>query len=256
MHMEGYTCLIDTSSPNRDPYTNVALEEAILLSVKRGILPSPLLRVWVNPPVVVLGRFSNASRDVNLQGAREYGIPIARRISGGGTVFHDLGNLNVSIYRKSHGFTSVPTIMNEGLSLLSSLISELGFSSTVKNDNDIVVGGYKVSGSASYSDRNSWLFHGTVLVSSDIDLMRKLIVFPADPSMGGRIDPVKYNPGNLSWLDSRITVKHIIGAVKRYCRDNYDLESMILSIAYKLAECKYTDDRWLFNGTVIRCKNL
>jgi len=254
-HSVYYNCLIDKDSVNRDPYTNVALDEAILLSVEKGILPSPLLRVWINPPIIVLGRFSNVARDVDLQLIKEYGIPITRRVSGGGTVFHDLGNLNISIYRKSQGFTSVSTIMSEGISFLSSLLSSMGFSPTVKNDNDIAIDGYKVSGSASYSDRKGWFFHGTILVSSNIELMRKVLIFPEDPSMGGRVDPVKYNPGNLSWLDSGITIEHVMDTVKRYCRDNSVLVNRVLSVAIELTECKYRNDHWLFNNTYIRCKD-
>ncbi|MEB3755422.1 MAG: lipoate--protein ligase family protein [Desulfurococcales archaeon] len=253
--MRHYTCLIDTASVNRNPYTNIALEEAILLSVKKGILPSPLLRVWINPPIVVLGRFSNIAKDVNLQVAEEYGIPITRRISGGGTVFHDMGNLNISIYHKSQGFTSVSNIMNEGLSFLSSLLMNMGFSPTVKNGNDITVDGYKISGSASYSDKGGWLYHGTMLVSTDIDLMRRILVFPDDPSMGGRIDPVKYNPGNLSWLDSRITIEHVIEIIRSNCHNTIALASDDFSFARKLARCKYMNDRWIFNNISINCKS-
>jgi lipoate-protein ligase A len=233
---------------------NLALEEALLEFTAKNDSPHPIVRVWINPTSIVLGRFSNPSKDVNLGEAERLGVPIVRRMSGGGTVFHDSGNLNISIYGKSHGFIGVRELMERGLSFITSILFRLGFSPEVKNTNDIVVKGYKVSGTASYASRRSWLFHGTLLVSSNLELMKRLLVFPKDPTLGGRVDPVKYNPGNLSELAPSVRIEGIINAVMEKCLAVTEhIGSSIESLARSLYECKYSSLDWTFKGVLPEC---
>ncbi|MEB3772057.1 MAG: lipoate--protein ligase family protein [Desulfurococcales archaeon] len=249
-----FYCILDEGSIARSPGMNLALEEALLEAVAREDLPSPLLRLWVNPTSIVLGRFSSPSKDVNLGEAGRLGVPIVRRISGGGTVFHDPGNLNISLFHKSSGFIGVREVMGKGLSLITSILVDLGFTPEVRNGNDIVVGGYKVSGTASYASRRSWLFHGTLLVNSNLALMRRLLVFPDDPTLGGRVDPVKYNPGNLSNLNPTTNLEKILATVMDRCSTvTRHVSSSVKHIAFRLFECKYSAPGWTIKGILPRC---
>ena len=254
MSTGGFYCIVDKGGIARSPGMNLALEEALLESVARGDLPSPLLRLWVNPTSIVLGRFSDPNKDVNLQDAEELGVPIVRRVSGGGTVFHDPGNLNISLFHKSGGFVGVREIMGRGLSLITNILVDLGFTPEVRNGNDVVVGGYKVSGTASYASRKSWLFHGTLLVNSDLRLMKRLLVFPGDPTLGGRVDPVKYNPGSLSGLNPGVTVRDVIEAVIARCvKVTSYVAPSVERVASRLFECKYSRPSWTIKGILPRC---
>ncbi len=254
MSAEEFYCIVDEESVARNPGMNLALEEALLESVARGNLPSPLLRLWVNTTSIVLGRFSNPRKDVELGEAERLGVPIVRRISGGGTVFHDPGNLNISLFHKSSGFIGVREIMGRGLSLITSILADLGFTPEVRNGNDIVVGGYKVSGTASFASRRSCLFHGTLLVNSDLGLMRRLLVFPVDPTLGGRVDPVKYNPGNLSSLKPKVNIDMIIGIISERCSSiTRNVDPGVMRIASRLFECKYSDPGWTIKGILPKC---
>src|SRR5215470_14929222 len=85
--------LVVPDQPSTDPAANLALEEALV----RAIPPAPLLRVWQNEACVVLGRGQRLEREVNVAAAAAAGVPVLRRASGGGTVYHDLGNLNVTM---------------------------------------------------------------------------------------------------------------------------------------------------------------
>ena len=249
-----FYCIVDEGSIARSPGLNLALEEALLEAVARGELPSPLLRIWVNPVSIVLGRFSNPIKDVNLGEAERLGVPIVRRISGGGTVFHDPGNLNISLFHKSGGFIGVREVMGRGLSLITSILVDLGFTPEVRNGNDIVVEGYKVSGTASYASRRSWLFHSTLLVNSDLGLMRRLLVFPDDPTLGGRVDPVKYTPGNLSSLKPKVNMDMIIGIVSERCSSiTRCVDPSVMRIANRLFKCKYSDPAWTIKGILPKC---
>ena len=82
--------------PSVDPAVQLALEEALV----RAVPPAPMLRIWQNETSVVLGRGQRLEREVNVAAcAAAGGVPVLRRASGGGTVFHDLGNLNITIGR-------------------------------------------------------------------------------------------------------------------------------------------------------------
>ena len=247
-------CIIDEGGITRSPGMNLALEEAVLEAVASGDLPSPLLRLWVNPTSIVLGRFSNPSKDVNLCEAERLRVPIVRRISGGGTVFHDPGNLNISLFHKSSGFTGVGKIMSKGLSLITSILVDLGFTPEVRNGNDVAVEGYKVSGTASYASRRSWFFHGTLLVNSNLGLMRRLLVFPDDPTLGGRVDPVKYNPGNLSSLNPIVSMEKVFDVVMDRCSMiTRRVDPGVEHVAGHLFECKYSAPSWTIKGILPKC---
>ena len=79
--------------PSVDPAAHLALEEALV----RAVPPGPLLRIWQNETCVVLGRGQRLEREANVAACAAAGVPVLRRASGGGTVFHDLGNLNITM---------------------------------------------------------------------------------------------------------------------------------------------------------------
>src|SRR6516162_7980958 len=85
--------LVVLDKPSSDPAANLALEEALV----RAIPPAPLLRIWQNEACVVLGRGQRLEREVNAAAAAAARVPVLRRASGGGTVYHDPGNLNITI---------------------------------------------------------------------------------------------------------------------------------------------------------------
>jgi lipoate---protein ligase len=157
--------LIALSSPSTDPYANLALEEAFLA----GPLPAEgLLLLYVDGPCAVLGRNQNPWIEVRA-GA---GLPVIRRVSGGGTVYHDEGNLNWSIVapREAHDRCAE-------LALLVSALAELGVEAAADERGAIRIAGTgaragdKVSGSARRLLRDRVLHHGTLLVAADLERM-------------------------------------------------------------------------------------
>ena len=109
-----WTCSSDGGAPG-DQAANLALEEALA----RSGAPSPLLRIWQNEPCVVIGRAQRAAREVNLAACAASGVPVLRRASGGGTVFQDLGNLNISLAAPGR----VPGLAAERPALVAAVIS-------------------------------------------------------------------------------------------------------------------------------------
>lgn len=155
---------------SHDPYLNLALEEYCL----RHVAPDrSLLLVYVNHAAVVIGRNQNIFEEVDLDFAARKHLHLVRRISGGGAVYHDAGNLNFSFIQPHHRGSLKDirlTIEPVRLALVS-----LGAAAEFNARNDLVVAGKKVSGSARFSNTKRMIVHGTLLFSSNLqDLCRGL----------------------------------------------------------------------------------
>ena len=141
-----------------------------------NILAEPAVRVWINDPCVVLGRFLKAEEEVRIGRATELKIPILWRPSGGGAVFHDLGNINYSIYLQHEGLRPKAEDSLRSLSFpVTALLDELGIPWEWVPPNNVYVRGKKISGSAQARSRGRLLHHGTLLVDCDLERMGLLL---------------------------------------------------------------------------------
>jgi len=179
--------------PTLDPSENLAREERYLQQVM-----TPSFRVWRNARCVVLGRFLDPGAEVFSMRALDLGVPVLRRRSGGGAVYHDPGNINYSIYLPDAG-TLCAGVKSTLVALsfpVTSLLDHLGAEWTWEPPNNVFVSGRKVSGSAEWRHRGKLLHHGTLLVDSDLDTMWELL------KPGGRsaIAPVANLRDTTHWL--------------------------------------------------------
>jgi len=140
-----------------DQAANLALEEALA----RAGPPSPVLRIWQNGSCVVIGRAQRPEREVNLATCAASGVPVLRRASGGGTVYQDLGNLNVSLAAPGRA----PGLAAEVAALVAAVIAGLGPEPRV-GERGVFVGPAKVSGLASQLTRDGSVAHATLLVTT------------------------------------------------------------------------------------------
>ncbi len=228
---------------NSPPY-NLALDEVLLDSVSRGFREG-VFRVWINSESIVIGAGLDVCEEVYCEEALRLRVPIYRRISGGGAVYHDLGNINASIVMRSEAPT-VDQVYRFGLGFLASVLRRVGVVVHVENVNDLVVNGFKVSGSSAYIKPNAFLFHATLLVKSNISRLRRLIKPRLDRVRRGEVTPAKYNPGNLSWfidVDTdymvRVLVDYALGFFNNASRGG--LMEWEVEKAIDLARNKYKD---------------
>jgi lipoate-protein ligase A len=159
------------SSSSVDPYSNIALEEYLLRHVADD---QCILYLWQNQCTVVVGRNQNVADEVDVDALTADGGHVARRLSGGGAVYHDLGNLNFTFLVPSADFdvdTQTDTIL--------AAVREVGIDATRTGRNDLTVDGRKFSGHAYYHSQGRSYHHGTLMVDVDEGaLARYLTVNP------------------------------------------------------------------------------
>ncbi len=153
-----------------DPLMNLALEEYCLrnLDMRDGYF-----LLYVNAPAVIIGRNQNPILEINRAYLHKNNIRIVRRVSGGGAVYQDLGNLNFSFLTRydRHYFHNFRHFTQPIISALN----RLGVPAEMNHKNDIVVGGLKVSGNAQYSTGKTMLSHGTLLFDSDLTALEQAL---------------------------------------------------------------------------------
>lgn len=146
---------------NNDPYFCLAAEEYLLKNFTEDIF-----MLWQSHDTVVVGKHQNLLAEINYRYCRENNIALARRISGGGTVFHDHGNVNFSFIKNVAGPHDIS--FQRFTEPIRKALKELGVNAETSGRNDLLVGGKKISGNAEHVYKNRVLHHGTLLFNSDL----------------------------------------------------------------------------------------
>ena len=156
-------------NPSTNPYYNMAFDEYCLESLP---IDEPVFYLWQNRPAVIVGFNQEVNTEVNLDYLKENGIDLVRRVTGGGAVFHDLGNLNYTIVGRSE---DLERDYPEYASIMAKALQSLGVPATLSGRNDILVEGRKVSGFAKRVCKNRLMVHGTLMYNVDVDVLTKVL---------------------------------------------------------------------------------
>ena len=147
-----------------DARLNLALEEHVL---RNAMADDDLLLFYVNSPAIIIGRNQNTIEEINSDVVAARGIQVVRRVSGGGAVYHDLGNLNFSFMtRDVHARFNRYDLFNRPV---VDVLKELGVPAEIGGRNDILAGGRKISGNAQFATAGRMFSHGTLLLDSNLD---------------------------------------------------------------------------------------
>ena len=204
------------SLSSTDPALNLALEECLL-----QWLPADhpgLFLLWQNAPSVIVGRHQVTLDEIDADFVRRRGLPVVRRMTGGGAVYHDLGNLNFSFMENAHGRKTVD--FARYLRPVCAALAELGVQASLTGRNDLEAGGRKISGSAQSLRQGRILHHGTLLVSLDFgELVQALHVDP-DKIRSKGIASVRSRVANISefWTPGS-GMEDLRAALLRHCAD-------------------------------------
>ena len=192
-------------SSTDDPFANAALESLLFeRSGDRG----PFLFLYSNCVAIVLGRHQNPWVECNMAVLGRDAIPLVRRISGGGTVYHDPGNLNFSFMSSADHYN-----LDTQFDLVLSGLSRVGIHAERNERNDLVADGRKFSGNAFRHSRGNSLHHGTLLVASELSRLQEYLAAPVAEIQTKAIESVRSSVVNLSELAPGLTPEAVRGAV-------------------------------------------
>ena len=173
-----------------NPYKNLALEEYLLKQVGETEV---ILYLWQNEKTIVIGKNQNPWKECKVAELEANGGRLVRRLSGGGAVFHDLGNLNFTFLATKENIN-----VEKQLEVIVRAVNHLGISAEKSGRNDITVEGRKFSGNAFYSEGNQSYHHGTILVNVDMSMLSRYLNVSKDKLVSKGVESVRSRVTNLT----------------------------------------------------------
>ena len=231
---------------NTDPYFNLATEEYVLKNFEEDSF-----MLWRNAPSIIVGKHQNTLAEINVDYVKQNNIPVVRRLSGGGAVFHDLGNLNFTFIRKGTE-DSLIDFRKYTLPILE-VLQKMGISARFEGRNDLTIKGMKFSGNAEHIWKNKVLHHGTLLFSAHMpDLAQALNVNPLKFS-DKAVKSVRSRVTNISeHLKKPIDVLRFAALIQEHIVEKYpdarmiELSSEDFNKIHELVRSKYNTWEWNF----------
>ena len=177
---------------NTDPRTNIALETYL---VENRLTDQPLLLFYINEPSIIIGRNQNTVEEVNQRYVEEHGIHVVRRMSGGGAVYHDLGNFSYCFIQEEHGPARDFSVFTRPV---IEALHQLGVAGAkLEGRNDLLIDGKKFSGNAMYIRNGRMTAHGTILYDADLDAVTAALKPRADKIESKGIKSVRSRVTNI-----------------------------------------------------------
>lgn len=187
-----------------DPQINLAIEEYLLKTMDTE--DDSYLLFYINEPSIIIGKNQNTIEEIDTEYVEEKGIHVVRRLSGGGAVYHDLGNLNFSFITKDDGdsFRNFKKFTEPVVAALA----EIGVTAELIGRNDILIEGRKVSGNAQFSTQGRMFSHGTLMFDTEIDEVVSALKVRKDKIESKGIKSIRSRVANISeFLDEPMTIE-------------------------------------------------
>ncbi len=237
------------------PEVQMAVDEAILRARMKGKVPDTVRLYAFSPSSVTIGRFQSVLHDVNIEEARKLGIPVVRRITGGGSVFHDeFGEITYSVIIGQDFHPSLGSIESSYRYLAGPLLDalkELGLNAGFSGLNDISVNGKKISGSAQTRRKGIILQHGTFMYATRVEVLGRVLRASKEKlrdkkvsSIWGRVTTLKEEGIKLSRWKAYELLKEKFDVA--FGLEEGELTEEELELAEKLIEERYGNPEWNF----------
>lgn len=234
---------------NTVPYRNLALEEALLESVKPD---ECILYLWQNRQTVVIGRNQNALNECRIQKLESDSGFLARRLSGGGAVYHDLGNLNFTFIACADSFDKA-----RQTDVILKAVRAVGINAEKNGRNDLTVDGRKFSGHAYYQTKNQCYHHGTIMLYVDKNRLSEYLNVSELKLKSKGVKSVRSRVVNLCELKPELNIQDLSDQLVRAFGEVYGLpvsfldENSIDSELLNRLEARYSSPEWKYAGEKI-----
>lgn len=223
-----------------DPYFNIASEYQLLTEANEEVC----LYLWQNQPCVVIGRNQNLYAECNMDYLVKNHILPVRRFSGGGAVFQDIGNVNFTFIAKEEYSNNMMFV-----EIIKKALSSFSIDCIFSGRNDLLFEGKKVSGHASYCENKNYMYHGTMMVNVNLDMLVSVLK-PSYIKLSSKgINSVRSRVVNLSQINNNITEEKLKEAFLKVFFDVYgdtpirfiDKENMQPLLYEKISQ-----DKWIY----------
>lgn len=231
-----------------DPQINLAIEEYVLQNFGEK---DTYLLFYINEPSIIIGKNQNTIEEINIDYVEENNIKVVRRLSGGGAVYHDEGNLNFSFITKDdgdsfHNFERFTKPVIEALNKMNVPAELIG-------RNDLLIEGRKFSGNAQFSTRGRMFSHGTLMFDSEIEHVVEALNVSKEKIESKGIKSIRSRVANITeFLEEKITMEQFKELILTYIFDvedvkdvpTYELTEEDWDNIYKLSEERYQQWEW------------
>jgi lipoate-protein ligase A len=239
-------------------FMNLALEEALArTNCVADSQYSSTVRFWGNPNSVIIGRFQEPAAEVDLAECNLSQVQVARRFTGGGTVFHDEGTLNFTVITKPTEGLSVLKFQERNMLVALKALSNLGLDCSLSTTNSILTGGRKLCGAAAALGRNFAFWHCSIMVTTNTRLLER-VLSPSKARTLTRFVHSKWSPVTTvtNALSKPISVDEVTRTLIAVIQNQFGVELELGSLSIEEEDCskallarKYSSTDWNLYGS-------
>ncbi len=229
-----------------DPFFNIAAEEYVLRH-----FTDECFMLWQNSPAVIVGKHQNTLAEINLDFVNRNNIAVVRRISGGGAVYHDLGNVNFTFIARGNQDKLVD--FRKFTQPIIEVLADFNVDARFEGRNNLTVDGKKISGNAEHVFKNKVIHHGTLLFNTDLQKLSQALYVEEAKWNGRAVKSVRSCVANISdYLTQPISVHDFIGRIIGHVLEKYPHANLYSFLDYDrenikmLAAQKYSTWDWNF----------
>lgn len=233
-------------SPSNDAYFNMALEEYVFESLPWD---DSYFMLWQNDNTIVVGKYQNTLEEINADYVRMHNISVVRRLSGGGAMYQDMGNLNFTFVVDQSGAKKLD--FAAFTRPVVHALAQIGIQAQAGDRNDILIDGKKFSGNSQYNKRGRTMHHGTLLFDSDLTVIQNALNVKADKIESKGIKSVRSRVTNIAdAMQAPITLAAFKQILLKYMFSDgtltpYALTEADMQAVHKLRDEKYAT--WIWN---------